>query len=228
MATPQELAALRTAIMSLLALPATGRLLQLNSNTCERAYEAYIFSLCCEAVRRAGGTVQLTGIQSGPSPTPVVFRGAPGSMASRDQDFAYASCSLRGKRFEVHVDVEYEGSSRVLHEVDVSMCDGNHADTVRATRAAPKATGRGLLMAFECKFYESTPGVSLGRTFVGLISDCGSLRLRGFAANLLSDKLRQYFSKSSRPQPFLGLNPTDPESEDRFIRSVEQELRRWA
>ena len=88
MANAQELAVLRTAITSLLNLPVVGHLLQLNSNTCERAYEAYVYSLCCEAVRRAGGTVQLMGVRSGNSPNPVVFRGAPGSMASRNQDFA--------------------------------------------------------------------------------------------------------------------------------------------
>jgi hypothetical protein len=79
-------------------------------------------------------------------------------------------------------------------------------------------------MAFECKFYDSTPDVSLGRTFVGLIWDCGPLRLKGFVTNVPSDRLRQYFSKRSRPQPFLGLNPLDLASEDRFIRNVEQEL----
>jgi hypothetical protein len=227
MANAQELAVLQAAITSLLNLPAAGQLLQLNSNTCERAYEAYIFSLCCEAVRRAGGTVQLTGIRSGSALHPVVFRGAPGSMASKNQDFAYASCSLKQKRFELHLDVEYQGSSGVLHEIDVSMCDENHATEVRTTSSTPKTAQNKLLMAFECKFYESTPGVSLGRTFVGLISDCGSLRLKGFVTNIPSDKLAQYFSKSARPQPFLGLNPLDTASEERFIRYVEQELRKW-
>jgi hypothetical protein len=59
MASVQELAALQVAIMSLLNLPTAGKLLNLNSNTsntCERAYEAYVFSLCCEAAQRAGGT----------------------------------------------------------------------------------------------------------------------------------------------------------------------------
>lgn len=228
MATEQELAALRAAITSLLNLPAVGQLLQLNSNTCERAYEAYVFSLCCEAVRRAGGTVQLIGIRSGRLPNPLVFRGAPGAMASQNRDFSYASCSLNQKRFEFHVDVEYQGSSGTLHEIDVSMCDESHATAVRVTSSTPKTAANKLLMAFECKFYESTPEVRLGRTFVGLISDCGTLRLKGFVANVPSQKLAQYFSKSSRPQPFLGLNPLDPASEDRFIRNVEQELRRWA
>jgi hypothetical protein len=70
--------------------------------------------------------------------------------------------------------------------------------------------------------------VILGRTFVGLVSDCGGLRLKGFLANVPSNKLSQYFSQSPRPQPFLGLNPTDTDSEERFLRVVEQELRRWA
>jgi len=228
MANNQELNELLNAINNLLNLPAAQQLLQLNSNTCERAYEAYVLSLCVEAVRRAGGTAELKGILSGANPNPVVLRGAPGSMASRNQNFAFASCALRNKRFEFHVDVEYQGTSGAPHEIDVSMCDEVHAEAVRNTNGRPKADGNKLLMAFECKFYESTPGVSLGRTFVGLISDCGALRLKAFVANLTSEKLGLYFSKSSRPQPFLGLIPTDAASEERFIRNVEQELRKWA
>src|SRR5262245_51578931 len=159
MANPQELANLRSAVDALLSLSASQQLLQLNSNTCERAYEAYILALCCEAVRRAGGTVTMTGIVSGPQPVAVVFRGAPGSMASQNQDFAYADCALSGRRFEIHVDIEYQGTSGALHEIDVSICDSGHAQDVRAVSGTPKAAGNKLIMAFECKFYESTPGV---------------------------------------------------------------------
>jgi hypothetical protein len=87
--------------------------------------------------------------------------GAPGSMASTDQDFVYADCSLNGRRFEIHVDVEYQGSSGALHEIDVSVCDQAHADAVRRNNSTPKMAGNKLIMAFECKFYESTPGVNL-------------------------------------------------------------------
>lgn len=227
MATQQELNDLLAAIDSLLSLSAAQILLTLNSNTCERAYEAYVLALCMEAVRRAGGTAVLAGIQTGINPNPVVFRGAPGSMASQNQDFAYANCVLGSKRFELHLDVEYQGSSKALHEIDVSMCDEDHAQAVRTTNATPKTEGNKLLMAFECKFYENAPGVSLGRTFVGLVADCGTLRMAGFVANLPSDKLGQYFSMKSRPHPFLGLTPTDQQSEERFIHNVEQELRKW-
>ena len=162
MASPEELASLQATITALLDLPASGQLLQLNSNTCERAYEAYVFSLSCEAVRNAGGSVEIRGIRSGPSPNPIRFRGAPGNMSSRDQDFAYASCLLNQRRFEIHVDVEYQGSSGALHEIDVSVCNEDHATAVRQTNGTPRANIHNLVMAFECKFYESTPGVVLG------------------------------------------------------------------
>jgi len=149
-------------------------------------------------------------------------------MASDNQDFVYASCVLNARRFEIHVDVEYQGTSGALHEIDISLCDEAHAEAVRRTSSTPRTDGSKLLMAFECKFYESTPGVGLGRTFVGLISDCGTLRLKGFVSNIPSDKLRRYFSKTSRPEPFLGVVPAEPESEERFVHNVEQELRKWA
>jgi hypothetical protein len=228
MATQEELNELVSAINALLNLPAAKQLLQLNSNTCERAYESYVLSLCVEAVRRAGGTAVLTGIKSGANPSPVVFRGAPGSMASENQNFAYVDCGLRGKQFEIHVDVEYQGTSGALHEIDVSMCSKEHADAVRSTSGTPRTDGNKLLVALECKFYESTPGVTLGRTFVGLVSDCGTLRFHAFVANLLSDKLKMYLSKKSRPEPFLGLVPTSPESENLFIANVQQALLKWA
>jgi hypothetical protein len=228
MASAADMVSLTTAINNLLDLPASKQLLQLNSKTCERAFEAYVFALCGEAVSRAGGTFELRGIKSGPNPNPVVFRGAPGSMASHTQDFVYAACQLKQKRFEIHVDVEYQGSSGALHEIDVSVCDENHAQAVRTTGGTPKTAGNKLLMAFECKFYDSQPGVSLGRTFVGLISDCGSLRLEAFVSNIPSEKLHQYLSKPSRPEPFLGINPLAPATEERLVLYVEQVLRKWA
>jgi hypothetical protein len=111
MASSTDMAALTAAINSLLDLPGSNQLLKLNSPTCERAFEAYVFALCGEAVRRASGTYELRGINSGPKPNPVVFRGAPGSMSSTKQNFVYAACQLKQKRFEIHVDVEYQGSS---------------------------------------------------------------------------------------------------------------------
>jgi hypothetical protein len=217
---------LRNAIDSLLNLTSTATLLQLNSNTRERAYETYVFSLCIEAVNRANGQVTLIGIQTGPSPQTLVFRGGPGAMSSNAQDFCYAKCVLGGKEFEIHVDVEYEGNSGATHEIDVSICESRHCDSVRATGRSP-LTRKNLIMLFECKFYTNNPGVSLARTFVGLRSDCSSYQLSGFVSNITTQGLRDYLSMKNRPKPFIP-TPLDTGNEELFIRTIQQELRRWA
>lgn len=223
MATLNEL---RDAIDNLLTLSVANQLLQLNSNTCERAYEAYIFSLCVRAVQQAGGSVVLTGIQSGANPSVIVFRGGPGAMSSKDQNFCYAQCTLGNEQFEIHLDVEYQGQSDATHEIDISICDSTHCQNVRLTKRLPR-TRKNLIMLFECKFYSNSPGVSLARTFVGLRSDCTGYQLSGFVTNLTSQGIRNYLSKKDRPKPYT-LVPLDLNSEELFVKTVENELRRWA
>ena len=221
------LSQLKQTIDNLLALSAANQLLQLNSNTCERAYEAYVFSLCATAVVNAGGTTTLTGINSGPSPSIAVFRGAPGDMASTAQDFCYMDCLLGQKRFEIHVDVVYEGQSGASHELDVSICESGHAQDVRQSGRAPR-TNKYLVAAIECKFYQSTPGVALARTFVGLVKDCSPNRFNAFVSNQTSGGLDSFLSTAWAPKPFTDLTPLNPQSESRFVANLEQVLRQWA
>ena len=222
-----NLNSLRNAIDRLLQLRSTRKLLQLNSNTEERAYEAYILALCCEAVRNQQGQVVIRGINSGSRPSTIVFRGGPGSMSSTHQDFCFAECRLRNKSFEIHVDVEYVGQSGATHEIDVSIYDGQAADNVRSTRSSPR-TNKSLIAAIECKFYSSQPGVSLARTFVGLVTDCTSNKFKAFVSNRSSPGLERFLSKANSPEPFSDLSPLDRNSEERFVRYLEQVLRKWA
>ena len=191
------LADLRAAITQVFAQSAVTGILQLNSNTRERAFEAYVFSLVVLAVQQAGGTVELHGIVTGQNPNPLVFRGAPGYMRSTAQDFCYARCLLNGKEFEIHVDVIYVGGSGATHEVDVSVYDRSAADTVRQTPGLQPGTSK-LRAAFECKFYDSSLGTALGRAFYGLVADCGRLNTKVFVTNGQSSGLARYFSKASR------------------------------
>ncbi len=224
MATLQEL---KAAIDRVLNIGASRPLLTLRSNTCERAYEAYVFALCADAVRRAGGTAVVTGISSGANPSVLVFRGGPGSLASSYQDYCYVDCGLNGRQFELHVDVTFEGQSGANHEIDVSIVDKSHADDVRRFNRLPR-TNKHLIGAIECKFYQSRPGVVLARTFVGLVRDCSSNRFDGFIANRTTDELEAFLSTSWSPQPFTDLLPLNPDAEDRFVRSLEQVLRKWS
>ena len=148
-------------------------------------------------------------------------------MSSRNQDFCYAACTLRGKSFEIHLDVEYIGQSGASHEIDVSLYDAQRAQDVRRTGSSPR-TNSNLLAAIECKFYDSTPGVLLARTFVGLISDCSTNQFDAFVSNKTSRDLDRFLSKKSAPEPFTDLTPLDPGAEERFTRTLEQRLRKWA
>lgn len=203
---------------------ATGTL-HLNSATRERAFEAYVFSLLVKAVIQATGSVIVKGIKTGANPDPIIFRGAPGFMSSKNQDFSYAECSLNGEVFEVHVGVQYVGTSRALHEVDVSIYSHTGAEQVRIGGGLPGT--RKLYAAIECKCYDSALGVSLGRTFVGLVSDMGGLKIKAFVTNGRGTGLADYFSKSDRPHPIFSLSPLRPKVADRFVSHVEQKLRRW-
>ena len=218
---------LRNAVDTLLGLPAIPSVLQLNSNTRDRAFEAYVFSLVVQAVRQAGGTAELRGITTGANPKPAIFRGAPGYMGSTAQDFCFARCVLGTKEFEVHVDVIYVGGSGATHEVDVSLYDRLAADAVRQTPGLQPGT-RGLRAAFECKFYDSNLGTALGRAFVGLVSDCGQLKVKDFVTNGQSQGLARYFSKSSGPQAYFRVSPLVTTDADRLVGNIEQALRQWA
>jgi len=221
------LADLRVAIETVLGLPTAGATLLLNSNTRERAFEGYVFSLLVRAVRQAGGTAVTVGIVSGDNPATVVFRGGPGRLGARLQNYAYARCQLGNREFEIHLDVQYEGTSGAIHEVDVSIYDRDAAIRVRDNQNEFARSSK-LYAAFECKFYDSRLGTALGRTFVGLIVDCGTLRMKAFASNGPSPGLARYFQPTTRPEHFLRLSPLRTAVESRFVEFYEQEFRRWA
>jgi hypothetical protein len=222
MATFQDLV---QAVTNLLSIPTVPGILQLNNPTRERAFEAYIFGLVLQAIRNAGGAVQLIGINTGLNPNPIIFRGSPGQMSSQIQNFVYARCSLNSNEFEVHIDVQYQGSSGATHEIDISIYDGERADTIRFSGAIPHV--RYLYGAIECKFYDSTLGTALGRAFVGLVDDCGTLKVNSFVTNGQNDGLARYFTHGRRPQPFFGLSPLRAHIVRRFVATVEQALRKW-
>jgi hypothetical protein len=100
-------------------------------------------------------------------------------------------------------------------------------NAVRQTPGSLPST-RGLRSAIECKFYDSDLGTVLGRTFVGLVDDCGSLVFKTFVTNGQNAPLAAYLSKRARPQPFFAVSPLIPGNRDRLARVVEQALRQWA
>lgn len=232
MPTP-SLADLQAAVISILDLASIPAVLQLNNPTREKAFEAYLFGLFVKAIRRIHGTVVIRGILNGDNPPTVVFRGSPGRLGSQAQDFAYADCTLGSKRFEVHLGVQYQGNSGAFHEIDVSLYDHDTAESVRVSTTAanlfPIAKYKKLIAAIECKFYDSALSTSLGRTFIGLVTDCGSMPIKAFVSNGHHTGLMKYFSHNQkRSKRFMGLSPINTDEEDRIVRWIEDELRNWA
>lgn len=218
---------LKRKIDDLLQLSLNAMQIQLNSNTLERAYEAYVFSLCKVAVEKAGGTVKLRGATGSASPKTIVFRGAPGQMYSTAQDFCYAYCRLNGKEFEIHLDVQYEGCSGAVHEIDVSVYDHAAAEKIRQKKEVPKSDK--LIMIFECKFYDgSEVSTNMARGFAGLVQDCKGNKVNAFVANKGSVNLKKYFSNKSNIEPFTDLDAVNGDVEERFVRVMEHSLRKWA
>jgi len=216
---------LKNSIDALLGLATTGRQLQLNASAREKAFEVYVLALIAEAINRASGRYSIIGIRTGPNPNPVVFRAAPGAIYSISQDFAYLDCTLNGKQFEIHVDVEFEGSSGATHEMDVSLIDKGRADRARNGQRNP----RNLLFVAECKFYSSSiPSIGVARALVGLASDFHLEIGVAFVSNDATINLKNFLSKKNRPEPFPDLSPLDKEAEERFKNRIESWLRRWA
>ena len=148
-------------------------------------------------------------------------------MASANQDFCYADCALGNARFEIHIDIEYTGQSGATHEIDVSIYQANRATDVRASMSSPR-TNAHLVGAIECKFYTSRPGVALARTFVGLLSDCTTNRVKAFVSNRSTDGIDMFMASLQKPDPFNGLTPLDPNSEAQFIGVIGHQLARWS
>lgn len=192
----------------------------------EKAYEAYVFGLCVEAVRRCGGSIEYRNIAN--NQAPVLFRGGPGEIHSTHRNYSYAYCAVGVKRFEIHVDVEFRGASKATHEIDVSIIDADHADKCRTGTCDPKAAG--LMAAFECKFYDDTLGIRLAREFVGALDDLGgSVRVRGLVCNEDGKpSTKDYLGKRNRPIPHLRLSPLHADNEEIFIGALQAIIRQWA
>ncbi len=201
---------------------------QLVRDVAEKAYEAYVFCLCLEAVRRLNGNIDLRSIsQPQAIPNPFVFRGAPGSIYSSHKNYGYASCKLGDKEFEIHNSVEFIGTSTATHEIDVSIIEKSQSEKCRNDKRDPKNTA--LLAAWECKFYDHNLNIALARTLVGLLDDMGNKYfITGFSSNNDSASIRRYLSKKNRPQPCLLLSPLNNQNEELFINDLMASLRKWS
>lgn len=200
----------------------------LNRNTVDAAYAGYVFGLLLRAVERVAdpGTVRLSSAQAGAQQTPpsvFIIRGSPGPLNSTTQDFGFAIFQYGDKTYEVHIGAQYQGSSGVLHEFDISIIPLKDAERCRATNKPP---GPGTACAlFECKCYSDNLGIELGREFVGLKTDFTSVPMARLVTNSASDSVALFLKKTSRPKVSFRLAPSNSGMEQEFVFAVADELR---
>jgi len=134
-------------------------------------YELYIFSLVIEAARSEGAAVHFQDVHGTTVTRNFVFRSSPGRIFSRVHPYTHALIQFKGcPDLEVHLGIYVVGKSKVAHECDVAVLFADAAATCRQEDVHPKSTQ--LVLSAECKFYvQSTMGVSLARSYLGLVSD---------------------------------------------------------
>jgi len=76
---------------------------------------------------------------------------------------------------ETHVGIYVSGLSKIPHEADVCVLFREEADFCRTATQTVFPRYSSIVLAAECKFYESSGiGVALGRGFMGLSKEFGA------------------------------------------------------
>lgn len=130
------------------------------------AYELYVYSLVLEALNsQSNGKLTFKNIKN-QSFRP---RYAPGKL--NPSKHSYVKYDYSGESFEVHLDTQYEGLSKVSHEIDISIINTD-------------ITPNFLHAAIECKYTMIEMDFHYTREFMGMLSDFPQTR------NIANDRLR--------------------------------------
>lgn len=138
-------------------------------------YEGYLFALAVATASSLGASVHYEDVH-GNTVNDLVFRTSPGRLYSTTHPYTHAVVGFdRAPALEVHLGVQVQGNSGVLHECDVLILPADEAALSRQIRMAPR--GNKCLLAIECKYYVASQlDISHARNFEGLHSDLRTAR----------------------------------------------------
>ncbi|MCE7982838.1 MAG: hypothetical protein DYG89_16775 [Caldilinea sp. CFX5] len=222
---------LKAKVDSLLKVISTNvKILQMRKSG-DAIYAAYVFGLVLQAVQRVAtpGSVSLKSINQAilstkpPVQGTFIIRGAPGYIYSTAQDYGYAQFEYSKIMYEIHMGVRYFGSSKVLHEFDISIIDARDAKKCRIQSQCPSSAKTKIV--FECKFYSDKLGIELGRELVGLVSDFRGLKVARLVTNSSSESVRKYLKDRVTYKLNESVTPANPEVEEEFIKAIADDLR---
>lgn len=185
-------------------------------------YEAAVLSLAVKAAEDAGGNCLLTN--DGYNRTAdLKFRRGPGNLWMGSFTYALVSFPETSKILEIHLGVYVLSRYKVAHECDVAILDHREAQRSRWGRVHPRQIG--LISAIEAKNYAASPGLGIGRGFLGLSSELGQERCSLVFPAPSSANIAALIAK--RPsEAFDALLPVSPAAQ-RLRAHLDQSIRNW-
>jgi hypothetical protein len=193
-----------------------------NAATEAYLYEAALFAAALQAAERAGGVCLLT-TDGRNAVSELTFRRGPGNLWSGNYAYALVSFAGSSKRLEIHLAVFVVGASGVPHEADIALVDAQEAERSRRARIHPRRSG--LIAGIEAKHYAVSPGIGIGRSFLGLSAELGQIKC-SLAFPAKSDpSLATLIAR----KPSEAFDEVIPESaaEDRLQSHLDQAIRNW-
>lgn len=186
-------------------------------------YEAALLAVGIESIRAAGAT-SLVLTNDGWTPAlEINLRRSPGYLWTSGFTHAVASFSGTTRTLEAHLGVFVVGESGVPHECDVAVLDGREAERSRRGGIHPRKSG--LVAAIEAKHYAASPGIDIGRAFIGLASEMGHARSSlAFPAPGATTLMRLLARRSS--ECFDSAVPSEAATQ-RLGAHIEQMVRNW-
>lgn len=185
-------------------------------------YEAALLGVSVQAAEAAGGTCLLT--ENGRTlSSSVRFRRSPGNLWMGNFTFARASFPGSPRKLEVHLGVYVVGSSGVPHECDVALIDHEEAERSRRGGVHPRRSG--LIGSIEAKHYARSPGIEIGRGFLGLANELGARKCALAFPARRSDSLATLISR--KPSEFFDEMIPDSPASVRMRSHLDQAIRNW-
>ncbi len=194
-----------------------------SSASLDNIYEVYLFTLVLRAAQAEGATIHLRD-QNNLSPRRLHFRTSPGFLNSNIRDYSFAEISFPNKpSLEAHLSIRVSGRSTVLHECDVCVLYQSEADLCRQSqdRVVPRSSK--VVLNIEAKYYTTPLTLSLGRSFIGLVSDLGSSN-SFFITNTSSDSIEKLLSHKGKDWEH-NIKPRNVNETNRLIYSVQSKFK---
>ncbi|MGW5376432.1 hypothetical protein ACWESM_13380 [Nocardia sp. NPDC003999] len=186
-------------------------------------YEAALVSIAVDAAHQAGGRTMIT-YDGRSATTQIRFRRSPGNLWTGD--FTFITVRFPGKRvqLEIHLGVMVVGTSGVAHECDIAVLDSEEADWSRRGCKHPRKSK--LVAAIEAKNYGASPGLGVGRGFLGLGAELSKEKCNLVFPAKGSDNIMKLIAKKGNGVCFDELTPTSPAVE-RLRSHIHTAIRNW-